>query len=145
MVSAEESLLAQAAFDEYGSEDHDAAGGAAVAEHSTEAYVVPLARTTRVEFDGLSGDLVADLDALASGRVPVLVLTKIEPEKAPRSRRSPGQKAPKPRRPRRRPKPEKAERGRAEGDAPDRGAEAEQAPRRRPPRPRSRSCRRTAA
>jgi cytoskeleton protein RodZ len=54
----------------------------------TEAYVVPLARTTKVEFDDLSGDLVADLDALASGRVPVLVLTRIEPdvpEKAPRT------------------------------------------------------------
>ena len=40
------------------------------------------ALTTRLEFDGLTGDLVADLDALASGRVPVLVLTQVEPEKA---------------------------------------------------------------
>src|SRR6187551_619026 len=69
VVSVEESLRAQAAFEEFGSEDQDAAG-AAVIENSTEAYVVPLARTTRVAFDGLSGDLVADLDALASGRVP---------------------------------------------------------------------------
>jgi cytoskeleton protein RodZ len=51
-----------------------------------EAYVVPLARTTKVEYDGLTGDLVDDLDALASGRVPVLVLTRVEqerPEQAP--------------------------------------------------------------
>ncbi len=44
------------------------------------AYVVRLARTTKVEFDDMTGDLVADLDALSSGRVPVLVLTRIEPE-----------------------------------------------------------------
>ncbi len=44
--------------------------------------LVPLGLTTRLEFEGLTGDLVADLDALASGRVPVLVLTRIEPEKA---------------------------------------------------------------
>jgi hypothetical protein len=43
-----------------------------------EAYVVPLARTTRIDFDGMTGDLVEDLDALASGRVPVLVLTRVE-------------------------------------------------------------------
>ena len=136
VVSVEESLLAQAAFDEYGSEDHDAAGGAAVAEHSTEAYVVPLARTTRVEFDGLSGDLVADLDALASGRVPVLVLTKIEPEKAPKEK---AEKAPKPEKA---PKAEKAPKEKAEKapkpeKAPKEKAEKapkpEKAPRRRPP------------
>ena len=40
---------------------------------------MPLAATTRLEYDGLTGDLVADLDALASGRTPVLVLTRIEP------------------------------------------------------------------
>ena len=60
--------------------------------------MVPLGLTTRLAFDGLTGDLVADLDALASGRVPVLVLTRLEPEKAekaekpekpPRSLRSP--------------------------------------------------------
>ena len=45
-----------------------------------QAYVVPLSRTTKVEYDGLTGDLVTDLDALASGRVPVLVLTRVEPE-----------------------------------------------------------------
>ena len=47
-----------------------------------EAYVVPLGRTTKVEFDGLSGDLVTDLDDLANGRVPVLVLTRPEPAPA---------------------------------------------------------------
>ncbi len=46
---------------------------------SPEAFTVPLAATTRLEYDGLTGDLVADLDALASGRTPVLVLTRIEP------------------------------------------------------------------
>lgn len=51
----------------------------------TESYAVPLARTTKIEYDGLTGDLVADLDALASGRVPVLVLTRIEPETEDRS------------------------------------------------------------
>jgi hypothetical protein len=45
----------------------------------TEAYVVPLARTTRLTYDGTTGDLVADLDSLASGRVPVLVLSRLEP------------------------------------------------------------------
>ena len=109
-------------------------GGAAVAENSTEAYVVPLARTTRVEFDGLSGDLVADLDALASGRVPVLVLTKIEPEKAPEGegqrRRPKPEKAPR-RRPRRhRSRRRHRRRGRAPGEA------RRRPPRRRPPRPR---------
>ena len=49
---------------------------------TTENFVVPLALTTRLDFEGLTGDLVADLDALASGRVPVLVVTKLEPEKA---------------------------------------------------------------
>jgi hypothetical protein len=47
-----------------------------------EAYVVPLARTTKVDYDGLTGDLVEDLHALASGRVPVLVLTRVEHEPA---------------------------------------------------------------
>ncbi len=47
-----------------------------------ESFVVPLGVTTRVEADGLTGDLVTDLDALASGRVPVLVVTRMEPEKA---------------------------------------------------------------
>ena len=41
-------------------------------------YVVPLARTTRLRYDGMTGDLIADLDSLASGRVPVLVATKLE-------------------------------------------------------------------
>ncbi|WP_196804194.1 helix-turn-helix domain-containing protein [Marmoricola sp. URHB0036] len=48
---------------------------------TAESFVVPLGLTTRLEFDGLTGDLVADLDALASGRVPVLVVTRMEPEK----------------------------------------------------------------
>ena len=47
-----------------------------------ESFVVRLAVTTKVEVDGLTGDLVSDLDALASGRVPVLVVTRMEPEKA---------------------------------------------------------------
>ena len=47
-----------------------------------QAIVVPLGRTTRIDYDGLTGDLVADLDALASGRAPVLVVTQIEPEAA---------------------------------------------------------------
>jgi cytoskeleton protein RodZ len=95
VVSAEEALLASlAASDEQeGPDDESATGETPQAERSSEAYVVPLARTTRVEFDGLSGDLVADLDALASGRVPVLVLTKLEPEKAPKEK---VERAPKP-------------------------------------------------
>ncbi len=48
---------------------------------TTENFVVPLGLTTRLDVEGLTGDLVADLDALASGRVPVLVLTRMEPEK----------------------------------------------------------------
>ncbi len=49
-----------------------------------EAYVVPLARTTRVKHHGMTGDLVADLESLASGRVPVVVLSRLEaPEAAP--------------------------------------------------------------
>jgi hypothetical protein len=46
---------------------------------TTGDFVVPLGLTTRLVFDGLTGDLVTDLDALASGRVPVLVLTKAVP------------------------------------------------------------------
>jgi len=55
---------------------------------AAEAYVVPLARTTKVEFEGLTGDLVSDLGALASGKVPVLVLTRIQqapPTQAPKA------------------------------------------------------------
>ncbi len=48
---------------------------------TTENLVVPLALTTRLDFEGLTGELVADLDALASGRVPVLVLSRLEPER----------------------------------------------------------------
>jgi hypothetical protein len=55
---------------------------------TTVDFVVPLALTTRLDFDGLTGDLVADLDALASGRVPVLVLTRVEPEKPSRKERA---------------------------------------------------------
>ncbi len=89
-VSAEEWLLRDASPDD----DATAAGTIDEAPATVEAYVVPLARTTKVEFDGLTGDLVADLDALASGRVPVLVLTRMEqssekPEKAPRAERAP--------------------------------------------------------
>ena len=57
---------------------------------TTVNFVVPLGLTTRLEFEGLTGDLVADLDALASGRVPVLVLTRIgESREAGEARRSP--------------------------------------------------------
>ncbi len=43
---------------------------------------VPLGPTTRIDYDGLTGDLVADLDSLGQGRVPVLVLTR--PVREPR-------------------------------------------------------------
>jgi hypothetical protein len=42
-----------------------------------ETLSVALAATTRLRFDGLTGDLVADLDALASGRTPVVVVTRV--------------------------------------------------------------------
>ena len=71
-ASAEETLRRETLLEEH---PEDAAAPAV-----TEAYVVPLARTTRVQFDGLTGDLVSDLDALASGRVPVLVLTRLDPD-----------------------------------------------------------------
>ncbi len=44
-----------------------------------QMLTVPLAATTRLRYDGLTGDLVADLDALASGRTPVVVVTGLEP------------------------------------------------------------------
>lgn len=69
VISAEEALLAE-----------ENEGEEAAAARSTEPYVVPLGRTTKADFDGLTGDLVADLDSLASGRVPVLVVTKLEQE-----------------------------------------------------------------
>ena len=94
-VVAPESILDE------GSEESDAEPD--VPSTQAESFVVPLGVTTRVEADGLTGDLVTDLDALASGRVPVLVVTRMEPEKAetteprswsltprsPRSRRRP--------------------------------------------------------
>lgn len=47
------------------------------------ALSVPLGPTTRIDYDGLTGDLVADLDALGQGRVPVLVLTRaVRPSRA---------------------------------------------------------------
>ena len=73
VVTAEEALLRETAARETGA---DLADGSA--PEVPEAYVVPLGRTTKVEYDGLTGDLVGDLDALASGRVPVLVLTRME-------------------------------------------------------------------
>ncbi len=75
VVTAEEALLRETADRETG---EDLAEGSA--PEAPEAYVVPLGRTTKVEYDGLTGDLVGDLDALASGRVPVLVLTRMEQE-----------------------------------------------------------------
>jgi cytoskeleton protein RodZ len=80
VVSREEELLREAQADVDGAHEP--------VPSPTEAYVVPLAHTTKLEFDGMTGDLVSDLDALASGRVPVLVLTRIEaesPEKASRT------------------------------------------------------------
>ncbi|HET7352186.1 MAG TPA: helix-turn-helix domain-containing protein [Marmoricola sp.] len=44
-----------------------------------ESYVVPLSVTTRVTSVGLSGELSADLDELAEGRAPVMVLTRVVP------------------------------------------------------------------
>ena len=61
---------------------------------SRETFEVALGTTTRLDFEGLTGDLVSDLDALASGQTPVLVLSRlaVEPaektERAPRSLRS---------------------------------------------------------
>ena len=111
VVSAEEALMAQDSVEDYEDDYEDEGAEAPGRERNTDAYVVPLARTTRVEFDGLSGDLVADLDTLASGRVPVLVLTKLEPEKvekAPKPEKTPKEKAEKA------PKPEKAPKVKAE-------------------------------
>ncbi len=74
-----------------------------------EDFVVPLGLTTRLAFDGLTGDLVPDLDALASGRVPVLVLTKFEPEKAEKAEKAPKpEKAEKPEKPARLTRKERA-------------------------------------
>ena len=93
---------------------------------TTENFVVPLALTTRLDFEGLTGDLVADLDALASGRVPVLVVTKLEPEKAEKPEKP--EKAEKPEKPA---KPEKqprlSRRERAELRAADVATDGEQA------------------
>ena len=69
---------------------------------TTEDFEVPLGLTTRLDVEGLTGELVADLDALASGRVPVLVLTHVEPEKP--------EKAPKPEKAEKAEKAEKPER-----------------------------------
>ncbi len=46
-------------------------------------YLVPLARTTKVEYDGVSGDLAAALETLASGLAPVLVVTRLAKADAP--------------------------------------------------------------
>ena len=46
------------------------------ADEPAQRYVVPLAVTTVVEDEGLSGDLVEDLGLLAAGRTQVLVLTR---------------------------------------------------------------------
>jgi cytoskeleton protein RodZ len=95
VLTAEETRVRDAAedasdsgVDEAVGEDGHGSVTTATRAAAGEAYVVPLARTTRVDFDGLTGDLIADLDALARGRVPVLVLTRIEqelPEQAPRA------------------------------------------------------------
>jgi len=75
LISVEDALRDEARNEEAPDEE------AAPAEADLERYVVRLSRTTKVDFDGMTGDLVTDLDALASGRVPVLVWTKIEPQK----------------------------------------------------------------
>jgi len=87
-ISVEETLLREAQTDLENDAQPGEEGSVQPDPSPTEAYVVPLARTTKLEFDGLTGDLVSDLDALASGRVPVLVLTRIVPgssEKAPKA------------------------------------------------------------
>jgi cytoskeleton protein RodZ len=71
-------------LDGEGTPDGDLDDGSAAPESQLPAgtsFVVPLGVTTKVEADGLTGDLVTDLDALASGRVPVVVVTRMEPEK----------------------------------------------------------------
>jgi hypothetical protein len=79
VIPAEEALLRESrAQDGDTGDDLTVDRSAGPASQALEAYVVPLGRTTRVEFDGLTGDLVGDLDALASGQAPVLVLTRIE-------------------------------------------------------------------
>jgi cytoskeleton protein RodZ len=84
--------------------------GASASSLTTENFVVPLALTTRLDFDGLTGDLVPDLDALASGQVPVLVVTRLEPEKAEKPEKAPkAEKAPKPEKPARPSRRERAE------------------------------------
>ena len=53
-------------------------------EDGPGTFVVPLSATTRIAAHGLTGELLPDLDALAGGHTPVLVLTKLEQERAPR-------------------------------------------------------------
>ncbi|SDR69567.1 protein RodZ, contains Xre-like HTH and DUF4115 domains [Nocardioides scoriae] len=65
--------------------DGAADGEAVAATPPLPELAVPLGLATRLEFDGLTGDLVADLDALGQGQVPVLVLTRPVPARAPRS------------------------------------------------------------
>lgn len=55
----------------------DHAGPAAPARATT--FEVPLGLGTRVEVDGLSGNLVEDLDSLAAGQAAVVVLTREVP------------------------------------------------------------------
>jgi cytoskeleton protein RodZ len=74
---------------------------------TTANFAVPLGLTTRVDVEGLTGDLVADLDALASGRVPVLVVTRLEPEKAEKAEKP--EKAERPEKPERLTRRERAE------------------------------------
>ena len=52
-------------------------------------FVVPLSATTRIAAHGLTGELLPDLDALAGGHTPVLVLTRLEQERAPRELSAP--------------------------------------------------------
>ncbi|ROR92074.1 helix-turn-helix domain-containing protein [Nocardioides aurantiacus] len=56
--------------------EEGAADDLAVEPVALRALSVPLGPTTRIDYDGLTGDLVADLDSLGQGRVPVLVLTR---------------------------------------------------------------------
>ena len=68
---------------------HPRAASAAVGSPELPTLSVPLAATTRLRCEGLTGDLVADLDSLASGRTPVVVVTgltvpeEVADEKAP--------------------------------------------------------------
>ena len=69
----------------------------------------PLGVTTRLRYDGLTGDLVSDLDALASGRSPVVVVTRLAEVPADEAERPRGAGGGEPAKPERLLPPERAE------------------------------------